>query len=76
MRPTGAPGAAAARIAALVLAAAALGQTARPPAGAPTPTRLKTIGVVGGIGPQATMDFETRLHRAAQRRLPQLANTG
>jgi aspartate racemase len=59
-----------------LLAAAALGQTARPPAGAPTPARLQTIGVVGGIGPQATMDFETRLHRAAQRRLPQLANTG
>lgn len=28
---------------------------------------MKTIGVLGGLGPQATIDFEDRLHRAAQR---------
>jgi RNA polymerase sigma factor (sigma-70 family) len=37
---------------------------------------VKTIGVLGGIGPQATMDFERRLHRVAQRLLPQRGNTG
>jgi aspartate racemase len=37
---------------------------------------LKTIGVLGGIGPQATMEFERRLHRVAQRLLPQRGNTG
>jgi aspartate racemase len=42
----------------------------------PDPPRMKTIGVVGGIGPQATMDFETRVHRAAQRRIPPRANGG
>jgi aspartate racemase len=38
--------------------------------------RLRTVGVVGGIGPQATMDFEERVHRAAQERLPRFANSG
>ncbi|HEX9477446.1 MAG TPA: amino acid racemase [Methylomirabilota bacterium] len=28
---------------------------------------MKTIGVLGGLGPQATMDFEARIHRVAQR---------
>jgi aspartate racemase len=37
---------------------------------------VKTIGVLGGIGPQATMDFETRLHRVAQRLLPPSRNAG
>ncbi len=37
---------------------------------------MKTIGVLGGIGPQATMDFEARLHREAQRCLPQRSNAG
>ena len=36
----------------------------------------KTIGVVGGLGPQATMDFEARLHRAAQRVIPPRLNGG
>jgi aspartate racemase len=31
---------------------------------------MKTIGVLGGIGPQATMDLEVRIHRAAQRLIP------
>ena len=37
-------------------------------------TVMKTIGVLGGLGPQATMDFKARLHAAAQRLIPQLAN--
>jgi aspartate racemase len=37
---------------------------------------MKTIGVLGGIGPQATMDFEQRVHRAAQRLVPQRYNGG
>ena len=37
---------------------------------------MKTIGVLGGIGPQATMDFEVRVHRESQRRIPPLRNTG
>jgi len=37
---------------------------------------MKTIGVLGGLGPQATMDFEARVHRVAQRMIPPFANTG
>lgn len=37
---------------------------------------MKTIGVLGGIGPQATMDFEQRLHQAAQRLIPRRGNSG
>ena len=37
---------------------------------------MKTIGVLGGLGPQATMDFEARVHRAAQRLLPPKFNSG
>src|SRR5919199_4035499 len=37
---------------------------------------VKTIGVIGGIGPQATMDFEQRVHRACQRLVPQSVNSG
>lgn len=36
---------------------------------------MKTIGVLGGIGPQATMDFELRVHRVAQRLIPRRANS-
>lgn len=32
---------------------------------------MKTIGVLGGLGPQATMDFEQRVHRVSQKLLPQ-----
>jgi aspartate racemase len=35
-----------------------------------------TIGVLGGLGPQATMDFEARVHRVAQRLLPSNFNGG
>jgi aspartate racemase len=37
---------------------------------------MKTIGVLGGVGPQATMDFEQRLHRVAQQLIPQHGNGG
>jgi aspartate racemase len=37
---------------------------------------VKTIGVLGGVGPQATMDFEARLHLVSQQRMPQRHNTG
>ena len=37
---------------------------------------LRTIGVLGGLGPQATMDFEARVHRVAQRLIPQRENSG
>ncbi|MDQ3250243.1 MAG: aspartate/glutamate racemase family protein [Chloroflexota bacterium] len=37
---------------------------------------MKTIGVLGGLGPQATMDFEQRLHALAQQLIPQRDNTG
>lgn len=37
---------------------------------------MQRIGVLGGISPQATMDFETRLHRVCQRRIPQDWNRG
>jgi aspartate racemase len=37
---------------------------------------MQRIGVLGGISPQATMDFETRLHRVSQRLIPQDWNRG
>ena len=37
---------------------------------------MKTIGVLGGLGPQATMDFEARVHAVSQRLIPQRGNTG
>jgi aspartate racemase len=37
---------------------------------------VKTIGVLGGVGPQATMDFEMRLHRVAQQLIPPSGNRG
>lgn len=37
---------------------------------------MQTIGVLGGLGPQATMDFEARVHREAQRRVPPRFNSG
>ena len=38
--------------------------------------RMRTIGVLGGIGPQATMDFEARVHRVAQKLVKQHGNNG
>jgi len=37
---------------------------------------VKTIGVLGGLGPQATMDFEARVHAASQRLMPGHGNQG
>lgn len=37
---------------------------------------MKRIGVLGGISPQATMDFEARVHRVSQQLLPQHWNAG
>ncbi len=37
---------------------------------------MKTIGVIGGLGPQATMDFEARVHAISQRLIPPRANSG
>ena len=37
---------------------------------------MGTIGVLGGIGPQATMDFVARVHRVAREVVPQHGNEG
>jgi len=37
---------------------------------------MRAIGILGGIGPQATMDFEARIHRVAQQFVTQHGNTG
>jgi aspartate racemase len=37
---------------------------------------MKTIAVLGGIGPQATTDFEARVHRESQRRVPAKGGSG
>jgi aspartate racemase len=37
---------------------------------------MKTIGVLGGIGPQATMEFEARVHRISQRLIEPHINHG
>ena len=37
---------------------------------------MKTIGVLGGLGPQATMDFEARVHAVSQALIPQHFNSG
>src|SRR4051812_34779399 len=37
---------------------------------------MKTMGVLGGLGPQATMDFEARVHRVSQGLIPRRANGG
>jgi aspartate racemase len=37
---------------------------------------MKTVGVLGGLGPQATMEFESRVHRVAQQRIAQHVNAG
>jgi len=37
---------------------------------------MKTIGILGGIGPQATMQLEALLHVAAQQVIPPLYNSG
>src|SRR3954447_16248667 len=37
---------------------------------------MKTIGILGGLGPQATIDFELRLHTVAQKHIPQHETRG
>lgn len=37
---------------------------------------MQRIGVLGGISPQATIEFETRVHRVCQRLVPQDWNRG
>src|SRR6476646_1786147 len=37
---------------------------------------MKTIGVIGGLGPQATMDFEARVHAVSQKLIPPHWNGG
>ena len=37
---------------------------------------MKTIGVIGGMGPQATLDLEMRIHKVAQQVLPPIQNSG
>lgn len=37
---------------------------------------MQTIGVIGGMGPQATMDFEARVHAVSQRLIPPSKATG
>ena len=37
---------------------------------------MQTIGVLGGLGPQATMDFERRVHAVAQRLIAPHLNSG
>src|SRR4030095_11095272 len=39
-------------------------------------TAMKTIGIIGGMGPQATVDLEMRIHKVAQQVLPQMQNGG
>ena len=37
---------------------------------------MKTIGVIGGLGPQATMDFVAKIHQVSQKLIKQEANAG
>ena len=37
---------------------------------------MRTIGILGGIGPQATMDFVKRVHSVAQQLIPRHLNQG
>jgi aspartate racemase len=38
--------------------------------------RMKTIGILGGLGPQATIDLESRIHKVAQSMIPPQQNSG
>lgn len=37
---------------------------------------MKTIGVIGGMGPQATVDFEQKIHEVSNKLIPQKINQG
>src|SRR5262249_50502440 len=62
--------------------AGALGTGASSPEEPPESTagtrrgRLKTIGILGGLGPQATLDLEARIHHVAGRLIPPDGNSG
>jgi aspartate racemase len=38
--------------------------------------KMKTIGILGGVGPQATMNFEEHVHQVSQQLIPPLFNSG
>jgi len=38
--------------------------------------KMKTIGILGGVGPQATVNFEEHIHLASQQLIPPLFNSG
>jgi aspartate racemase len=61
-----------------VVSGAASGSGDEPPESGTVPGGrvVRTIGVLGGLGPQATMDFEVRVHRVAQRLIPPNLNGG
>lgn len=40
------------------------------------PDNMKTIGIIGGLGQQATMDFVARVHKISQDLIPQFVNRG
>lgn len=42
----------------------------------PDPNKMKRIGIIGGLGPQATVDFLDRMHKFAPTVIPQFANRG
>jgi aspartate racemase len=44
--------------------------TSRSPILRPWQIGMKTIGVLGGLGPQATMDFEARVHTVSRKLIP------
>lgn len=48
----------------------------RTAAGVSADLAMRTIGILGGIAPQATMDLEARIHRVAQQFVTRHANTG
>ena len=37
---------------------------------------MKTFGIIGGMGPQATMDFERKIHEISNKVIPQYINQG
>lgn len=37
---------------------------------------MKTIGILGGMGPQATIDFEQKIHEVSKKLIPQHINQG
>ena len=40
------------------------------------PQKMKTVGILGGLGPQATIDFEQRFHHVCRQLIPQKSNYG